>query len=417
MIWRVRGRPGEARRHVRALGLVLLAAVVVGVAGCGKKGPPLPPLVRIPAPPGEMAAERRGETVAIGFSVTNANNDRTRPANVDRVEVYAITAPTNISEDNVRRFGERIATVLVNPPTEPDDPPRPVAGGVDQGARVSLTEILTAAMREPVALPAASTPVASASRPGAPLLPPPAVGGPTRIYMAVPMGGRRTGPAARAVVPLVDAPAPPSPARVAYDEDQITVTWNPPADRAAPAADSSGLLPSRPLVGAAARLAYHVYEISTAGEGPPAQRRLTTRPVETLSFADPRVVFGEERCYAVRAVQRVGALAIESDAPPVACETLVDTFPPRPPTGLQHVASDGAITLIWDPSDAADLAGYLVLRGQPGGTLAPMTPAPHQGTTFVDTLPSGTRAIYAVQAVDSDGNVSEASATVEDTAR
>jgi hypothetical protein len=147
------------------------------------------------------------------------------------------------------------------------------------------------------------------------------------------------------------------------------------------------------------------------------ERRLTTAPVSQPPFNDPRVAFGEERCYTVRAVQRVAGSTIESDAPQPTCETLVDTFPPRPPTGLTTIASDGAISLIWDPSGAADLAGYHVLRGQPGGGLTRITAAPLQETSFRDVVPSGSRAAYAVQAVDREGNASAPSPIVEDTAR
>ena len=31
--------------------------------GCGKKGAPLPPLVKLPVPPADLAATRRGDTV------------------------------------------------------------------------------------------------------------------------------------------------------------------------------------------------------------------------------------------------------------------------------------------------------------------------------------------------------------------
>src|SRR5690606_8104365 len=135
------------------------------------------------------------------------------------------------------------------------------------------------------------------------------------------------------------------------------------------------------------------------------ERRLTTRPVETARFVDARVVFGAERCYLVRALLGAGTQAIESEAAGETCVKLVDTFPPPAPTGLTTVPTDGAISLIWDPSGADDLAGYVVLRGQPGGSLAPITPGVQRETSFRDAVPSGTRAVYAVQAVDREGNV------------
>ena len=49
------------------------------VTGCGKSGPPLPPLVRMPAAPANLVAERRGDTVDIEFSVPNAEHRRVAP--------------------------------------------------------------------------------------------------------------------------------------------------------------------------------------------------------------------------------------------------------------------------------------------------------------------------------------------------
>ena len=87
------------------------------------------------------------------------------------------------------------------------------------------------------------------------------------------------------------------------------------------------------------------------------------------------MTWGATRCYGVRTVQSFGDLAVESDEPRPACVTLVDTFAPAAPHGLTGIASQGAISLIWEPSEESDLDGYLVLRGlPPGDQLTPITP-------------------------------------------
>jgi hypothetical protein len=110
-------------------------------------------------------------------------------------------------------------------------------------------------------------------------------------------------------------------------------------------------------------------------------------------------------------------MAVESNASPATCVTLTDSFAPAAPTGLNQVPSEGAITLIWNPNNEADLAGYVVLRAASGGALAPITPQPIQLTTYRDTVPSGERFTYAVQAIDKAGNRSASSEQVEETAR
>jgi len=96
----------------------------------------------------------------------------------------------------------------------------------------------------------------------------------------------------------------------------------------------------------------------------------------------------------------------------------VDTFPPAKPKGLNTVAATGAINLIWEPNAEADLAGYYVLRAQaPSWEFARITPAVITEAAFFDTVTSGTKYLYVVQAVDKAGNVSMQSEQVEETAR
>jgi hypothetical protein len=138
-----------ARFAPRALVLVALAALV---AGCGKKGPPLPPLVRLPAAPAELVAERRASSVDVGLVTPGANTDGSRPADIERVDVYAFTGPAAVPDDRLFKEGVRVASLEVKRPRDPDevvdadDPDEdvePLEGpGADQGALVHVTEEL-----------------------------------------------------------------------------------------------------------------------------------------------------------------------------------------------------------------------------------------------------------------------------------
>ena len=77
-------------RHA-AFAIFAGAIVLCGLCACGKKGPPLPPLVKLPVAPPEIVAQRRGNTVDLQFVVPSTNTDGSRPANVASAEVYAIT--------------------------------------------------------------------------------------------------------------------------------------------------------------------------------------------------------------------------------------------------------------------------------------------------------------------------------------
>ena len=132
---------------------------------------------------------------------------------------------------------------------------------------------------------------------------------------------------------------------------------------------------------------------------------------------DKRIEWGRERCYAIRTVEARDRMTAESELSPTTCVKLVDTFPPRPPTGLQGVASEGAISLIWDANSEPDLAGYLVLRGETAETLTAITKEPIAVPNFEDSVEPGRRYVYAVEAVDKAGNASRPSERTEQTAR
>jgi hypothetical protein len=395
------------------IGLVVLAA-----GACGKKGPPQPPLVRLPAAPADLIADRRGSIVDLRLAVPSQNTDGSRPANVERVEVYAWSGPPGATAADVLRRGTRVGAVAVKAPRDPNrtvaagdplsDVEPPEGEGLDQGAVARFRDRLEAS-------PAGGGGAPESAEPSEP---------PVRSYVAVALSTRgRRGPASSiAAVTLGPAPPPPGTPELSYDEAGVTVVWNPAAE----ASDGGVREPSAD----APALVYHVYEVfepepappdpdardPDAPAGPPAER-LTTKPVAETTFLDQRVAWDEERCYVVRSV-RVAGLTVESEATPKACVTAVDTFPPAPPTGLTAVASEGAVSLIWNPCTERDLAGYHVWR-RPGGAgeFSRVTEAPIAETTYTDQVAAGGRYEYAVQAVDRAGNASGRSDPVEETAR
>ncbi|PYR18925.1 MAG: hypothetical protein DMF94_18030 [Acidobacteria bacterium] len=231
---------------------------------CGKKGPPLPPLVKLPVAPADLVAERRGDTVDLQFTVPSTNTDGTRPANMSRAEVYAITAPKTVpplTDEQLLKRGTRVGGVTVKAPKDPnetadaDDPADevdpPEGPGLDQGALARLAESLTEDMLQPVELPKDSKrskgPLPGDDASGPLLSPPPTVV--SRTYAAFGTSPRgRKGPLSRRIeVPLIAPPSPPSAPKIAYDERAVSLTWTPVAPGASvQAADTDDVLPSRP---------------------------------------------------------------------------------------------------------------------------------------------------------------------------
>ncbi len=361
------------------------------------------------------------------------------------------------------RLGAQVASVAIEPPPPPapkegpPPPPPPPDPRPAQGERVTLAERLTPAAltvfehpnRQQVLSRAKEASVDVDTRPLARPLILPRDEPLSRIYVVAGRSRRNQAGAlsARLSVPLSATPEAPGAPTVRHDATRIVVEWEAPASArrpiqapapTAPAATvpaeaaAGGLpvpegspppLPGRPLYTGAVPHTYNVYEWTDAraGAGTVMPSPLNPKPLETLVFEDPRLTFGVERCYVVRTVEAHGAVTVESAASPPACITPKDTFPPAAPRNLAAVGAEGAVNLIWEPNDEADLAGYVVLRGEaPGAKLEALTMTPIRETTYRDTTARpGVRYVYTVVAVDSatPQNVSVESNRVEETAR
>jgi hypothetical protein len=83
-----------------------------------------------------------------------------------------------------------------------------------------------------------------------------------------------------------------------------------------------------------------------------------------------------------------------------------DRLAPARPSRLTAVPGEAGVTLDWADGREPDLAGYEVYRAtSPAGPFALLTSRPIPRSTFVAATPApGTRAVYAVRAVDSSGN-------------
>jgi hypothetical protein len=423
---------------------VWAALAVCPLAACGKKGPPLAPLIRLPAQVAELSAVRVADEVFLTLRVPSTNVGGDAPGDVGAVEIFAATADREPAIDErgpappwapVLRVPVRRPVVAPPPPAagEPPPPPLPVEPGLDQGQQVTLREQLT-----PERLVAAPLPAATGAIPDDTLDRPvlslpavaPAVDRTTRrfyVARAVTRTGRGGRWSAIRAVPLarpLDAPtvAPPT-----YDAVTTALRWTPPPGASvAPPAPAEGLLPSRPFGPVAPPTKYNVYAAEAAAtQGAYGEvtrpAPLNPQPLTVTVVPIPGVSFGQERCFVVRTVDETSGVAIEGPPSAPACVTPIDTFPPPAPTALEAVGGPGVISLIWEAVEAADLAGYLVLRGEaPGEPATPLTPAPIRDTSFEDrNVTPGVRYVYVVVAVDSaaPSNRSAPSNRAEETAR
>ena len=421
---------------MRAASRLAFACVLTLALACGQKGPPLPPLHLVPAAPGGPSVARVGEEAHLSFTVPATNQNGPGTVQIDHLEIFAATVAPGAAPPANRELllaKHRVGTVPVKPPpvegeappaNAPPDP-RPAAGEKTTFVEKLTTEALkpeftTPPPKTPAATSAAATGAArlagAASTAGVaglagaaaaaaaaarsfaatekPEEPPPPYA--VRIYTirGVTRSGRPGQPAARLQLPLVDPPSPPRAVVAAYSETAVALSWFAPASE-------------KPI-------AFNIYKVG----GP---EPINSAPVTAQNYERPGLEFGKEECFVLRSVQKVGAVDTQSELSDPACVTPKDTFPPTAPQHLAAVAAPGVISLSWDANSEADLAGYLVLRGEAGGdTLQPLTPAPITATNFEDkTATPGVRYAYAVVAVDkaTPPNRSAESARIEETAR
>ena len=351
--------------RARVLALVVLAGAAIAAA-CGAKGSPQAPLRPIPVAVADFSIERTGSASKLRILIPDANRDGSTPAAVDRIEIYAVTQAADAEPPGTTELivsDHLVGTVEVRPskPAKEGAPadPRPAAGDVT--TYIDLT--------------------------------PPAPGS-VRYFAAIASAGRRrSGTGTILLVPLTEPPAAPANVKIDFTETKLTLKW----DAVSP------------------ETRYLIEETDEQGGSP---KRISAEPLQTATYEEA-VTFGKPRCLTVRAAHAKAAVVIVGAPSAAACVTARDKFPPPAPSDLQALAADTGINLVWTSVQAADLAGYIVLRGDgPNGTLRELTPAPVESSSYSDTtVRAGSTYVYAVVAVDKTGNKSDVSNKAPATAR
>jgi len=455
--------------------------LVAGAIGCGKKGPPLPPIVHIPEAVDQLTTRRVGNDVLLTLTVPAENVDKTQPADIGKIDIYAYTGTTPPPRAQFLNASTLVATIPVEPPPPEEieaakkanastrtrkpsssgkpqpagqpsraNEPRSSSGGADaiQGAAVTVRDHLT-----PDALAAQPLPaVPTTSRPRRPPVSSLAVtvkeGPLRRFYLAVPFSprGRPGPPSMVAEVPLTAIPDAPLDLEAAVAADAVSLSWEPSGgligfllERALPIESSpideppgsteTTEPPPSDLPPGPTR--YNVYrEIEPLADAPAtpapdplaAMAPLNAAPLTVLTFSDPVTALdGRRRCYTVRAIRGIEPTVVEGEPSSPVCVNPSDDFPPAAPVNVDALADGGAIVISWEPNNEADLAGYVILRGEAGdATLTPLSGTVIAEPRYVDRdVRSGVRYVYAVQAIDTHlptPNVSAESERVEATA-
>ena len=192
---------------------------------------------------------------------------------------------------------------------------------------------------------------------------------------------------------------PPKVIKATVFEDRIEITWNRPEkniDQSSPP-NFKG---------------YNVYKQSDG-----SAYLLNSQLVKERKYSDKDILFGEVYRYFLRAVASDSPPLAESDNSDVVEVLAKDTFAPAVPAGLVSIAAEDFISISWDANLEKDLAGYRVWRKMDGeDEFVLLTPQPVQENAFNDTnVEKNKRYYYAVSAQDKSGNESPKSESVPQT--
>jgi hypothetical protein len=349
----------------------------------------MPPFPKAPAAVKDLAAEQEGGEIVLTFTLPDRLMNGEPLTDLSAVEVWRATdASSSIAEpppppqggegvgDRLPGYvGRRAATELRHFQERFLEQAR-LAGRLEGEQLALATRGAAVVFRDPLAG------LVSEGKP------------PVRVahsVIALRASGQRS-PLSNIVLVTPEVP-PGAPAGLSAktEEGKVTLTWT---------------APEKDLLGGAAKVGgYFLYRraLPETLYGLP----INSNPVIEPSLTDERAPYGD-LVYTVRAVLPEKP-KIEGPAAPEVAVPYKDVYAPAAPARLDALPESGGVRLIWDPSPATDLAGYLVERAPEGGAVERRTPEAIPDTVFVDTTAApGVRYQYQVRGVDKAGNVGDA---------
>ena len=395
---------------------VRLLVVAAPVWGCGAKGPPLAPLVITPRPVAELTVRRLGGEVYVSFALPTENRDGSEPADLVRVDVYAMTTQPRVLPDRMLDLEEfeEAATLVRSIEVRPRETPpaattadpageAPVDPRFEQGSLVVIVETLSAEILVPVDPWEDERDDADGEEedddetPETPLIAPlmtPLLPGPLQreyVVVGVSNNGNEVDAARRIAVPLVAPPVPPSVFTVTYTEDVIDITWElPPRVRAtvqAPATSTGGSVTGGPAAATSPR----------SVTGAPAAAVLSV-----ATPADPAGNTGAGQTATGRPAT-TPALPLPSSRPLVEGPPASSVLPSRPIFGGPPAPPilESRPIIEWPPASRYDL--YEIVDVQDGSTVmpSPLNTMPLATPAYADRrVELGIERCYAVSTLD-----------------
>jgi hypothetical protein len=366
---------------------ILILSVFLGLAACGKQGPPRPPVPMRPAAATDLVVAQRGPTVVLSWSFPALAASGVSLDRLDSLNVYRLReqVPAELRDSTAVEIDITSGSVAPRaielfervPPVSPESF-RVMAEKIGEVSREDIPSFTSGAMVVMEDRPRLLTETGESYR---------------YTYGVTASRGRNESDMSnlQSIVTL-DVPLPPEQPKVEPAVAAVVLRWNPP-ERTVTGSDPH-------IVG------YNVYRLPATRGGILTASPVNESPVQTTEYSDTPP-YGSWR-YAVTAVHHAGPPVHESQFTLLSTVEFADRQPPPTPEELSPLVEERVIRLIWTGVDAPDLAGYRVYRQAAGQPHELLTPDPVTRTLFVDERPEpGVEYRYGVTSVDTSGNQSE----------
>jgi hypothetical protein len=333
------------------------------LTACATIGPPQPPSLRLPLPPSDLRASRKGDHVTLKWTLPNRTTDR---------ETVRSLGPTRICRgvDKLKDCGTPVGQTppLIKLPVT--NSPQRLEG--------SFVDALPASVMS-------DSPDAFA----------------TYAVEVLNQNGHGAGLSNQVRVPLAHTPPPPVNFEAKLTRDGVVLSWS----------ASASTTPQRGV--------HYVYRVYRYGVGNNERILVGELPFGNehgYLLTDSNIEWEKTYEYRAQTVTLIDVpgkpqIEVEGDDTPALRVFADDVFPPAVPTSLQAVFSGPGqkafIDLVWAPVTDADLAGYNVYRSEDGGPFAKINSELVRAPAYRDSgVQAGKHYTYAVTSVDVRGNES-----------
>ncbi|MGA3103192.1 MAG: hypothetical protein ABSD53_01845 [Terriglobales bacterium] len=357
-----------------------MLALCLIMAACAQTGPPLPPSLELPKPPGDLRATRKGSRVTLSWTEPILTTDR---------QSVRFLGPTLVCRDLAPEMTAcgLPAAKLSAPSSNPQLPSSKKASQKKSAAQRQPPEIYTdtlpAAMQRPD--PAADV---------------------TYAVEVLNRNARGAGLSNRVHVPAIITLPPPNDLAPKLTADGVVLTWTSAAEP--------------PNAANAVQYRYRIYrrDQSSGKDAIAGEIPVPSNEPQTTQFTDSTFEWEKTYLYRVTAVSLLrrpeSEVQVEGDDSSSVQVIAHDIFPPAVPTGLQAAYSGEGqkpfIDLVWAPVTTADLAGYNIYRSKSNDAYEKVNEALLKSPSYRDSaVVSGKTYTYIVSAVDVRGNESQRS--------